>query len=88
MDMSLCCIMASVFCAALFLLAYRSLKAPFFLFMLAAMIFAVSASATAAFRPDPAAGALYDIFLMLCGASTAAASLQLSYSFRLAGDMP
>lgn len=80
--------LASAACATIFLLVHRSLKTPFFLYMLAAVTFIACASVTAAFTADPASGALHDIFLALCGAGMAAASLQLAYSFRLAGDGP
>ena len=61
---------------------------PFFLFMLAAVLFMASASVLAAFNACPWTEALYDLSIALCGAAMAVASLQLTYSFRLAGDRP
>jgi len=79
-------IIASAVCAGIFLLVYRSLRAPFFIFLLAAVSAIACASAAQSYTSDPGAGALFDILLALGGAGLAAASLTLTYSFRLAGD--
>lgn len=76
---------AAVACIAIFLLVYRSLRAPFFLYLSAAAFFMACPSLITSFAV-PGAGALSDLSLALCGASMAAGSLQLAYSFRLAGD--
>lgn len=77
---------AAATCIVILLLVYRSLKAPFFLFLSAAAFFMACASIALVFSTTPEAGALSDLSLALCGASLGAASLQLTYSFRLAGD--
>lgn len=69
-------------CIAVYALAYRSLRSPFFLLLGAAAAF-LSGAQAALLVPD--GGALSDLSLALCGAGMAAAALQLSGAFRLAG---
>lgn len=83
MDIVLFYMAVAAACILLYTLAYRSLKAPFFLYLSIAAIF-IACTSIAVFIPD--GGALSDLSLALCGASMAVASLQLGCSFRLAGD--
>ncbi len=72
-------------CAAIFILVYRSFRAPFFLVLLAAILGLAGALMALAFS-GPGVDALSDLFLAAGGAGMAAASWQLRYAFRLAGD--
>jgi len=69
----------------IFALLYRSLRAPFFLYLSAAAFF-MACPSLITFSAVARAGALSDLSLALSGAGMGAASLQLAYSFRLAGD--
>jgi len=69
----------------IFALVYRSLRAPFFLYLSAAAFF-MACPVLITFSAVPGAGALSDLSLALSGAGMGVASLQLAYSFRLAGD--
>ncbi len=85
MDISILYIVASAACLIIFVLVYRSLRAPFFLYLSAAAFF-MACPSLITFSAVPGAGALSELSLALCGASMGAGSLQLAYSFRLAGD--
>ncbi|HTY89583.1 MAG TPA: hypothetical protein VMC84_00235 [Methanocella sp.] len=82
MDTIIFYIAAGAACIIIFSMVYRSLKAPFFLYLSAAAIFMACGSISTV----PGAGALSGLSMALGGASMAAASLQLTCSFRLAGD--
>lgn len=83
MDITILYIVAGAACIVIFLLVYRSLRAPFFLYLSAALVMACASIIT--FIVAPEVRALSDLSLALSGASMGAASLQLSYSFGLAG---
>ncbi len=79
-------ILTAAACLAALLWPYRALKAPFFLYLLAAglpLAIAVAASCLAAW---PRAEALADLGLAAFGIALMAASRQLLDSFRLAEE--
>lgn len=73
-------------CLATFRWSYRSFKAPFFLYLRIAIFSLACAAAALYFNAWLPAGALSDLGLASFGAMLAAASRQLLYSFRLAGE--
>ncbi len=79
-------ILAAAACLAILLRSYRSLKAPFFLYLLIA-VFSLACAATAScFTACLPAEALSDLGLASFGTMLAAASHQLLISFKLAGE--
>lgn len=85
MGITILYIVAAAACIVIFLLVYRSLRGPFFLYLSASAFFMACASLII-LNAEPEAGALSELSLALCGTGTGAASVQLAYSFRLAGD--
>ncbi len=73
-------------CLATLRWSYRSLKAPFFLYLQNAGFSLACAAAALFFNTWPPAEALSDLGLASFGAMLVAASWQLLYSFRLAGE--
>ena len=79
-------VMAAAACLAILSRSYRSLKAPFFLYLLIAGFSLACAATTSCFTAWPHAEALSDLGLASFGTMLAAASHQLLISFRLAGE--
>lgn len=80
------CVMAAAACLATLRWSYRSLKAPFFLYLLIAGFSLACAATASCFTGWPSAEALSDLGLASFGTMLAAASRQLLISFRLAGE--
>jgi hypothetical protein len=79
-------VMAAFACIAILMRSYRSLKAPFFLYILVAGFALACATAASCQAVWPQAEALTDMGLASFGMILMAASYQLLTSFRLAGE--
>lgn len=78
-------VLSAAACAATLRLSYRTLKAPFFLYLLIGGFSLAIAAAASCFKAWPSADALSDMGLAASGMLLAAAASQLFESFRLAG---
>jgi hypothetical protein len=83
---ALAAVLAAAACPATLRWSYRSLKAPFFLYLLIAGFSLACAATASCFTAWPPAAALSDLGLASFGTMLAVASRQLLIVFRLAGE--